>query len=380
MSCHGTVRPVLAILPSAALALLLCLGGLTAARPALAADPVPTDPAPVAQPSPTPAAGPITIIPTIPDPKQWAADVFTQVLVSLLKGIADALRGLVGAVMGSSLNFVSQTPPSGSYQSPTVQALWGVVRDIANAALALVVLWGGYNVMASRQLGSPYHEAMEIFPRLILGGLLVNTSLTWTQFAIDLNNALCSAIGQATLPSWEQAGTGSQALIDIISVIIYLVTSLLVLLQMLMRLALVDVLLVAAPLGLVCWVLPQTQGWARLWTGTFFATVFTQFVQVLAMKLGASLIVEVAPMAPDAMLLSIFLGIAVLALTLKVPSLMRVVPGSVFGARLSDLTASPAPGSGSAGARSGGGGQAPAGGGRAGAAGGAGKAAAAGGA
>ena len=55
---------------------------------------------------------------------------------------------------------------------------------------------------------------------------------------------------------------------------------------MLMRLALIDVLLVAAPLGLLCWVLPQTQGWARLWSSTFFTAVFTQFVQVLALKLG----------------------------------------------------------------------------------------------
>ena len=38
----------------------------------------------------------------------------------------------------------------------------------------------------------PYHEAMELLPRLVLGALLVNTSLSWAQLAIDLNNALCS--------------------------------------------------------------------------------------------------------------------------------------------------------------------------------------------
>jgi hypothetical protein len=69
-------------------------------------------------------------------------------------------------------------------------------------------------------------------------------------------------------------------------------------------------------------VLPQTQGWARLWSGTFFGVVFAQFVQVLALKLGGSLLSELAPMSPDAALLSVFLGVAVLALTLKVPSLM----------------------------------------------------------
>ena len=115
---------------------------------------------------------------------------------------------------------------------------------------------------------------MEFFPRLVLGALLANTSLSWAQLVIDANNALCQAVGQTSLPGWERADSATQLLVDVIAILIYLVTSLLLLLQMLMRLALIDVLLVAAPLGLLCWVLPQTQGWARLWSGTFFTAVF----------------------------------------------------------------------------------------------------------
>ena len=100
---------------------------------------------------------------------------------------------------------------------------------------------------------------------------------------------------------------------------------------MLMRLALVDVLLVVSPLALLCWVLPQTQSWARLWTSLFFGSVFTQFVQVVALKLGGSLLTEVTPMAPDAALLAVFLGVAVLALTLKIPGLMRTHVGDGLG-------------------------------------------------
>jgi len=51
---------------------------------------------------------------SLPDPKQWAADVFNQVLVNLLNGFTNALRGVVSGVLGSSLNFITQTPPSGS--------------------------------------------------------------------------------------------------------------------------------------------------------------------------------------------------------------------------------------------------------------------------
>jgi hypothetical protein len=267
----------------------------------------------------------------LPDPKQWAGEVFTQVLINLFKTISTALHKVVDGVLNSSLNFITQTPADGSYGSPTVQTLWGAVRGLANAALALVVLWGGFNLIVREHIGSPYHEAMELVPRVVLGALLANTSLSWAQLAIDANNALCQVVGQTSLPAWDRADNASQTLVDVIATLIYLITGLLLLLQMLMRLALIDILLVVAPLGLLCWVLPQTQSWARLWSGTFFAVVFTQFVQVLALKLGGSLLTELTPMAADAALLSVLLGIAVLALTLRIPGLMRGHIGDGLG-------------------------------------------------
>src|SRR4051812_9150272 len=61
---------------------------------------------------PSDAPGPFSGF--LPDPKAWAADVFNQVLVSLLQGISTAIRGVVDGVMGSSLNFITQTPPAGT--------------------------------------------------------------------------------------------------------------------------------------------------------------------------------------------------------------------------------------------------------------------------
>ena len=319
----------------AVVALALGFGLWLAVAPATFAQ-EPPEPTPVAGPTPTPEGNPAPdpsggLLGLLPDPKQWAADVFNQVLVDLLRGLAEALHGVVGAVLGSSLNFITQTPPAGSYASPTVVALWNVVRGIANAGLVLVALWGGFNLIVREHVGSPYHEAMELVPRLVLGALLANTSLAWGQLAIDVNNALCQAVGQASLPAWERADSATQLLVEVLAILIYLVTSLLLLLQQLMRLALIDVLLVASPLGLLCWVLPQTQGWARTWSSAFFAAVFTQFLQVLTLKLGGSLLTELTPMAADAAVLALFLGVAVLVLTLKVPALLRHRAGDGLG-------------------------------------------------
>ena len=209
------------------LAIALAAAGLAIAlsmsAPVYAADPSTAAPAassgPAGNPSPDPNGG---LQGLLPDPRQWADDVFSQVLVTTMQGLTNGLRTVINTVQGSSLNFISQTPPAGSYDSPTVQSLWGTVRNIANAALALVALWGGLNVIVRQHLGSTYHDVMEFFPRYVLGAILVNTSLWWVRLLIDLNNAMCGAVGQASLPAWQQADSASQALANVLAALIRL--------------------------------------------------------------------------------------------------------------------------------------------------------------
>ena len=103
-------------------------------------------------------------------------------------------------------------------------------------------------------------------------------------------------------------------------------------------LALVDALLVIAPLALLCWALPQTYGWARLWFSTFFGAVFVQSIQAVVLRLGAELIGRLPSMLPalandpigqsQVWLMTLMLGIAVLQLTRRVP---RLIPGLPMG-------------------------------------------------
>ncbi len=267
----------------------------------------------------------------------WLADVFLKAIAALLSALADGLSQFLGQMFAadSPFNFVSRTPPDLSYQSDSVRNLWEATRTIANAALAAVVAWGGFNAMVRPYFGSTYHDVMELVPRVLLGAVLANTSLDWCRLAIDFNNAFCAAVGEVTPPGFDQTPSAGQALINLVSLLIYLVMGLLLALQMLMRLALVDVLLVVAPLALLCWVLPQTQGWARLWSALFTGTVFVQSLQMLALRLGVSLASELKDLTPGtagqgaAEIVRTFLGIAVLALVLKLP---RYMPGPSSGA------------------------------------------------
>ncbi|HEU0166833.1 MAG TPA: conjugal transfer protein TrbL family protein [Chloroflexota bacterium] len=258
--------------------------------------------------------------------------VFNMALFVLFDGIAEALKQMVGGLMSSQINVITQTPPAASYGSGAVLSLWGIVRAIANAALALVAAWAGFDLMLREHIGSPYHEVAEILPRLVLGAVLVNTSLSWGQLVIDVENALCGAIGAASLPGWQDLTVESgQVLIQALAALAYLVTSLLLLLQMYVRLALIDLLLVTSPIALLCWVLPQTQRWSSLWSSAFFGAVFGQFAQVVALKLGDALMNDVSMPSADGHLLTMFLGIALMTLTIKIPAIIGRSTGDGLG-------------------------------------------------
>ena len=66
----------------------------------------------------------------------------------------------------------------------------------------------------------------------------------------------------AELPGWGQVNgeaSLSRALLPLLLVFVYLLIGALLFIQMVVRLALVDALLIVGPAALVCWVLPQTQ-------------------------------------------------------------------------------------------------------------------------
>jgi len=282
------------------------------------------------------------------DPGKWATTMFNNALLGLGQKTASDVVGFMGWILGNG-NLISQTPPGLSYQSEAVQSLWGTLRLVANAGLAVVTVWAGVNLMVHPHIRAPYHGALELVPRVLLSGILVNTSLDWGHFVIDLNNALCQALGSTSIPAWSnvlQPGA-SPDLLNLIAMVIYLLMGLLLLGQMLMRLALLDVLLVVAPLALLCWVLPQTYSWARLWFSTFFGTVFVQSIQVLVLQLGAALIQRLPSMLPSlgsdpvengrVWLVTLLLGVAVLQLARKVPRLMPGYPAGGGGSAVGSV-------------------------------------------
>ena len=72
--------------------------------------------------------------------------------------------------------------------------------------------------------------------------------------------------------------------------LIMLIFLLLISLQMLVRIALLDLLLILAPLGILCFALPQTSAWGRLWAQAFVSALIVQPIQIVLLGFGAALI------------------------------------------------------------------------------------------
>jgi len=305
-------------------AVVLCFLTTTSAR--AAGDPPPNPPSmePAAVPAPT--AGPVTQnvtnnnilqLPSMPTPAELAGQVFQSSLALMLGTLADQLQKVVSTIASGHGNFITQTPPEYSYDNGHVVTLAASVRAAALASLALVIGCGGLWIATGRRLGIVHSDPLELLVRAAVGAVLISISMELCHWMIDLNNALASGVGGA-LPSWEQPVPPTPVLSDVLARTAYLLTALVLLLQMAMRLVLVDICIILAPAAWVLWILPQTHGLFSRWLGTFVGAVYVQFLQVLALKLGIALVADLG-----GGLTSTILGIAVLLFTLKIPAIVQ---------------------------------------------------------
>jgi hypothetical protein len=207
--------------------------------------------------------------------------------------IDDWFRDLVTAALEPILTLLGHTllaTPNVTSQSRVGQ-LWQTTEGIADAFLVLFVLVGGAIVMGYETLQTRT-AIKDILPRIVVAAIAVNASLSLASLAISTADSLSQAVmGQGVDPS--QAATvlgqlvlGSLADGGIFVVLVggvVAVLAMVVLATYIVRLAIVILLLVGAPICLVCHALPQTEGLAKLWWRAFFGALAVQVAQSLVL-------------------------------------------------------------------------------------------------
>jgi hypothetical protein len=248
--------------------------------------------------------------------------------------VMGALQPLIGAIMRNPLNILTQTPPTDTYQNPTVITWWQSFLAVVDLALASLIVIGGYNVVVGRHLGLPHSELAEFLPRLLLAFGAAHFSLFFLGLFIDLVNALnlvaLNLAGTSMLTNvitaLFQGNLATEGLLVWVLMFVLGVMAILLGAQMAIRLALLWVLLVLSGPGLACFALPQTMGYGRMWLSLTATTVLVQFFQVVTLALGGMLVTSLGAsniFGIGGTLATLLVCVALLYLVLRIPGIVH---------------------------------------------------------
>lgn len=348
-----------------ALALLAALLGSGTPSIAVADPALPPAPPASAQPSPppsptrwqTPPPAPTPVLPspappaTSPapsDPTGTGAEDPDCGIRHISGCVAKAIDGFFQRVVDSALNpllgllshTLLSTPDPGSL--PRVGELWSSSWQMVLACYGLIVVAAGVLVMTYEMLQTRW-TVRELVPRLVTGFVAGAMSMLIATQAISWANALATAIGgdaldpnsaAAALTELTATSPGS-GLFAILLLNVLTVTITVLLITYVVRVAITIVLIVAAPLALMCHGLPHTEPIARWWWRAFGACLAIQVVQSLV--LVTALRVFLSPggfvfFAPTQTgIVNILVALALMTILVKIPfwllSALKIGPG-----------------------------------------------------
>ena len=237
-------------------------------------------------------------------------------------------------------DIITGTPPGLTYAHPLVMEAWAVIWAVASGALVVILGWMGLNLVVQEHLGRPQSGWREMVPRLVLGLVAAATSLWWCALIIDVADAVSGFVAASlgvtpgdlvrstaeTLSTAVVSGATGIALLVAALYLVYGFFVLYVLVQMVLRLALIDILLALSPVALGLWILPHTAGWGRHWLRLFLTAVFQQAVQLIALALGLGFLEEFAGIATfeasQDLVWKLLLSIAFIYMATRVPSML----------------------------------------------------------
>ena len=221
-----------------------------------------------------------------------------------------------------------------------VRDAWIVVWAITSGALVVILGWMGLSLIVSEHLGRQQAGWREMVPRLVLGLVAAASSLWWCALVLDVADAVSGFIAvslnvtpgdllRAPLDTFlkaVQAGSVGMAQLLALLYLVYGFFVLYVIVQMVLRLALIDILLALAPIALGLWILPHTAGWGRHWLKLFMTTVFQQAVQLIALALGIGFLNEFASVAAfepvQDLIWKLLMSLAFVYMATRVPSML----------------------------------------------------------
>ncbi len=209
--------------------------------------------------------------------------------------VRSMLQDSVGLILNVWFRFILQTTDFETTRdftaNATIQAFEPKVQIVANAALALMVVWAAYRIMWGHGLRSLY-TARILLPRLVMSVVLINFALPLMQALIDASNVVSQAVyAFGTIPDmrgwWNAIGLESIADLPQILTSAALVSGYDVLAVVyVIRYTILVVLAITAPLAGLLFTLPETHHMAKQWGSLFMTNLLMQPAQLFVLAIG----------------------------------------------------------------------------------------------
>jgi hypothetical protein len=255
--------------------------------------PVSTTTPPSGSPPPPTTAAASSGVPFPPLPAPGIFDVAGRIRAAVNGWLRDLVASAITPAVDLAARSVLGTPDLAA-PGGRVRELWGVSVGLANTCYVLLVTAGGVLLMTNETLQTRY-TVKDVAPRLVVGLVASNTSLLLVGVGIEVANALSRALlGPGVDP--DQARATLRAVLvfplddaDVLLTLVALVVVVLALVlgaSYVLRVAVLVVLTVAAPLALACHALPHTEAVARWWWRTVLACLAVPVAQSLALICG----------------------------------------------------------------------------------------------
>jgi len=303
----------------------------------VAAQPAPVPPCTGQDCIPQPTTTPPPADPVVGQPADGAntrAECgITSIGGCITNAITTFFRDLVIAALNPLLELLSAsllTTPSPE-SLPRVGQLWNQSWEILLACYALLVMTAGVLLMAYESLHTRY-SIKEIAPRLVVGFLAGALNLFLATKAIELANALVTAVVGDGLNAVSVSETMKNMIlaplsggeIFIVLLGVFLVVALVVLLlTYLVRVAFTIILIAGGPLAMMCHALPQTEGIAYWWWRAFGGCLAIQLTQGLALITGLRVFLAPGSFTPfgatRSALVTLLVMLALLYILIKIP-------------------------------------------------------------
>ncbi|ASR36591.1 hypothetical protein BAY61_18075 [Prauserella marina] len=253
------------------------------------------------------------------------------------QAINEWFTGLVTSAMDPVLDLVgrtSMTTPNLA-DNPQIAQLWDITRWVANSLFILFVIMGGI-VVASHETLQTRVTLKETLPRIVVGFVAVNASLSLIGLAVNFANGIATGILAGDSSGGITTGVKDElhrqldqgGIFMVLVALVVLVLAVVLLVLFVLRITITIVIVVAGPLALVCHASPYTEGIAKLWWRALFGVLAIQILQAITLIVFVKVFFVQGTSGPGSTellgvsggLMNLVISVVLLLILIKIPS------------------------------------------------------------